>query len=268
MGRGHQRDGEGNTENVKPRFVERALGRKAPTLQASLPIHHITRLLLILPICPGLRKGCPGIPEGSEEPYDEMVIFVSVSCSTFFKFRPSLPIRRPTKLLWAKIFRGTSSALERGTGGKKQHEGELQLEEEEGFGTEGWGSSSPLAWSPWVPQSKGAVHMGASHGSGHKAGTTAQGRGADGIRAHRKGGGEPYVLVSFASFCMISKIILQAAEQPSGVEWMLMAFSAAPAFSFRCTSILQARDGRWGGGSGSAAAQQHECRLLHSPRAP
>lgn len=59
--------------------------------------------------------------------------------------------------------------------------------------------------------------------------------------------GKAYVLVSFASFCMISKIILQAAEQPSGVEWMLMAFSAAPAFSFRCTSILQAGDGCWGG---------------------
>lgn len=47
-----------------------------------------------------------------------------------------------------------------------------------------------------------------------------------------------YVLVSFASLCMISKIILQAEEQPSGVEWTLMAFSAAPAFSFLCTSIL------------------------------
>jgi len=57
----------------------------------------------------------------------------------------------------------------------------------------------------------------------------------------QKGRGKPYVFVSFASFCMISKIILQAAEQPSGVEWMLIAFSAAPAFSLRCTSILQAQ---------------------------
>lgn len=63
----------------------------------------------------------------------------------------------------------------------------------------------------------------------------------------QNGRGKPYVLVSFASFCMISKIILQAAEQPSGVEWMLIAFSAAPAFSFRCTSILQAQDQCWGG---------------------
>lgn len=73
----------------------------------------------------------------------------------------------------------------------------------------------------------------------------------------QKGRGKPYVLVSFASFCMISKIILQAAEQPSGVEWMLIAFSAAPAFSFRCTSILQAQDQCWGGaqGRGSVAFQ-------------
>lgn len=71
----------------------------------------------------------------------------------------------------------------------------------------------------------------------------ARGRSQDGIR------GNSYVLVSLASFCMMSRIILQAAEQPSGVEWMLMAFSAAPAFSFRCTSILQKLG--MGAGSGS-----------------
>ncbi len=50
---------------------------------------------------------------------------------------------------------------------------------------------------------------------------------------------ETYVLVSLASWCMSSRIMRQAAEQPSGVEWMLIGFSAAPAFSLRCTSILQ-----------------------------
>lgn len=54
---------------------------------------------------------------------------------------------------------------------------------------------------------------------------------------------ETYVLVSFASCCMISRIMRQAAEQPSGLEWMLMGFSAAPAFSLRCTSILRSRSG-------------------------
>lgn len=52
---------------------------------------------------------------------------------------------------------------------------------------------------------------------------------------------QTHVLVSLASFCMISRIIRQAAEQPSGVEWMVMGFSAAPAFSLRWMSTL--RDG-------------------------
>lgn len=46
-------------------------------------------------------------------------------------------------------------------------------------------------------------------------------------------------LVSIASFCMISMMVIQALEQPSGVEWMVMGFSAAPAFSFLWMSILQ-----------------------------
>lgn len=43
--------------------------------------------------------------------HGEMVILVPVSCSIFFRLRPSFPIRRPTKLLCAKIFRGISSVL-------------------------------------------------------------------------------------------------------------------------------------------------------------
>lgn len=43
--------------------------------------------------------------------HGEMVILVPVSCSIFFKFRPSLPINLPTRLLCARIFKGISSAL-------------------------------------------------------------------------------------------------------------------------------------------------------------
>lgn len=56
---------------------------------------------------------------------------------------------------------------------------------------------------------------------------------------------QTHILVSLASFCMISRIIRQAAEQPSGVEWMVMGFSAAPAFSLRWMSTL--RDGEHNG---------------------
>lgn len=38
---------------------------------------------------------------------------------------------------------------------------------------------------------------------------------------------------------MISMMVLQALEQPSGVEWTVMGFSAAPAFSFLWMSILE-----------------------------
>lgn len=40
-----------------------------------------------------------------------MVIFVPVSCSIFLRLRPSLPMSLPTRLLCARIFKGTSSAL-------------------------------------------------------------------------------------------------------------------------------------------------------------
>ena len=48
-----------------------------------------------------------------------------------------------------------------------------------------------------------------------------------------------YNFVSRASFCMISMMVVHALEQPSGVEWIVMGFSAAPAFSFLWMSILE-----------------------------
>ncbi len=47
----------------------------------------------------------------TEQAYEEMVILVPVSCSIFFRFLPSFPMSLPTRLLLAKIFRGTSSTL-------------------------------------------------------------------------------------------------------------------------------------------------------------
>lgn len=85
---------------------------------------------------------------------------------------------------------------------------------------------------------------------------------------------KPYVLVSLASLCMISKIILQAEEQPSGVEWTLMAFSAAPAFSFLCTSILRTtRTGRlvsrpWGERVFSGLPQPQAREQLYLEQSP
>ncbi len=47
----------------------------------------------------------------TEQAYEEIVILVPVSCSIFFRFLPSFPMSLPTRLLLAKIFRGTSSTL-------------------------------------------------------------------------------------------------------------------------------------------------------------
>lgn len=52
----------------------------------------------------------PQIKE-TEPSYDDMVILVPVSCSIFFRLRPSFPINLPTKLLCTSIFSGISSVL-------------------------------------------------------------------------------------------------------------------------------------------------------------
>lgn len=49
--------------------------------------------------------------KGTEASYDDMVILVPVSCSIFFRLRPSFPINLPTKLLCTSIFSGISSVL-------------------------------------------------------------------------------------------------------------------------------------------------------------
>lgn len=54
----------------------------------------------------------PAEPEAEPEaPYDDMVILVPVSCSIFFRLRPSFPMSLPTKLLCTRIFSGISSVL-------------------------------------------------------------------------------------------------------------------------------------------------------------
>lgn len=47
----------------------------------------------------------------TEPSYDDIVILVPVSCSIFFRLRPSFPINLPTKLLCTSIFSGISSVL-------------------------------------------------------------------------------------------------------------------------------------------------------------
>lgn len=52
-----------------------------------------------------------------EPSYDDIVILVPVSCSIFFRLRPSFPINLPTKLLCTSIFSGISSVLHETDGG-------------------------------------------------------------------------------------------------------------------------------------------------------
>lgn len=138
------------------------------------------------------------------------MILVPVSCSIFFRCRPSLPISLPTRLLWARIFRGISSALLRDT--KLKHESRSEQER-----------VKRCVW--W----------------------------RRGSQAPRLPGSQTHALVSFASFCMMSRIMRQAEEQPSGVECMVMGFSAAPAFSFRWMSTLL-----WGQGHREGAGESTE----------
>lgn len=96
-----------------------------------------------------------------EPSYDDIVILVPVSCSIFFRLRPSFPINLPTKLLCTSIFSGISSVL-------RETDEVTRL------------TSSPLA---------------------------------------RLAGAAPtHNFVSMASFCMMSMMVLQALEEPSGVE--------------------------------------------------
>lgn len=69
---------------------------------------------------PGTQEGEPGEfnsvraarpIKGAAASYDDIVILVPVSCSIFFRLRPSFPINRPTKLLCTSIFSGISSVL-------------------------------------------------------------------------------------------------------------------------------------------------------------
>lgn len=158
----------------------------------------------------------------TEQTYEEIVILVPVSCSILFRFLPSFPMSLPTRLLWAKIFRGTSSTLIQRQSTQYYFSSLFNNKSENNMRLFAYLHSFKLFVLKRInPKANAACKT---------LMCPTVWRDTD-------------ILVSLASFSIISWIILQACEQPSLDEWIVMAFSVAPAFSLRWISTLRQSKG-------------------------